>query len=38
MTSDQDRKLLLRLARDTISAHLGRSVADMQSDSPKVLS
>src|SRR5258708_6469481 len=26
MTSDQDRELLLRLARETIAAHVGRSV------------
>src|SRR5947207_2206883 len=31
MTTDQDRKLLLRLARDTIAAHVGRSYPDPQS-------
>jgi AmmeMemoRadiSam system protein A len=31
MTTDQDRQLLLRLARETIAAHLGRSRPDPQS-------
>ena len=31
MTTDLDRRLLLRLARETVAAHLGRSLADPQS-------